>query len=189
MRSFPNGNRGYLWANGRVVFENGAVLSVIDGLGYPDQGAGSNDQGLCMFCEGDDCGSVICHNDQFRGVSHGYVDAQAGAHFRYVNPDYFRLVPWVGEGLRPVGYGYDSIEANVTAAQLTNGTNDAALDDAAARARRRERIKAVDAQGIIATPGNSFINELVVEASRLSIGADGSRVVIHYDPAPRVELR
>ncbi len=37
---FPNGNEGYMWANGRVRFENNAILSVIDGLGYPDQAAG-----------------------------------------------------------------------------------------------------------------------------------------------------
>ena len=30
--------------------------------------------------------------------------------FRYVNPDYFRLVPWQSDGLKPVGYGYDSVE-------------------------------------------------------------------------------
>ena len=29
-----------MWANGRVIYENGAILSVTDGLGYPDDGAG-----------------------------------------------------------------------------------------------------------------------------------------------------
>ena len=48
--------------------------------------------------------------------SYGYVDNAAGAAFRYINPDYFRLVPWQGDGLKPVGYGYDSIEANVQSA-------------------------------------------------------------------------
>ena len=66
-----------------------------------------------MFCEGDDCGAIIRHDDQFRGVSHGYVDQPSGAAFRYVSPDYFRLVPWQGDGLKPVGYGYDSVEAIV----------------------------------------------------------------------------
>ncbi|MBT7065086.1 MAG: Gfo/Idh/MocA family oxidoreductase, partial [Verrucomicrobia bacterium] len=47
--TFPNGNEGYMWANGRVTYENGAVLSVIDGLGYPDEGAGSNEQCLTMY--------------------------------------------------------------------------------------------------------------------------------------------
>ena len=49
---FPNGNEGFLWANGRVKYENGGILSVIDGLGYPDDGAGSNEQCLSMFFEG-----------------------------------------------------------------------------------------------------------------------------------------
>ena len=49
---FPNGNEGYLWANGRVRYENGALLSVTDGLGYPDDAAGSNDQGLLMYLRG-----------------------------------------------------------------------------------------------------------------------------------------
>ena len=71
---FPNGNVGYLWSAGQVVWENGAILSVVNGLGYPDEGAGTNDQGLCMFCEGSDVGAIIRHDDQFRGVSHGYVD-------------------------------------------------------------------------------------------------------------------
>ena len=49
---FPNGNEGYLWSNGRVRYENGALLSVTDGLGYPDDAAGSNDQGLLDVLRG-----------------------------------------------------------------------------------------------------------------------------------------
>ena len=156
-REFPNGNRGYLWANGRVVFENGAILSIINGLGYPDRGAGTNDQGLCLFCEGTDCGAVICHDDQFRGVCHGYVDDRVGAHFRYVNPDFFRLVPWLGEGLRPVGYGYDSIDAHVRSVEQINAET-GGLDEVMARPQRCARIQAIEDQGILATPGNSFVN-------------------------------
>src|SRR5271157_966006 len=40
---FPNGNEGYLWSNARVVYENGAILAVSNGLGYPNAAAGSND--------------------------------------------------------------------------------------------------------------------------------------------------
>ena len=87
---FPNGNLGYMWAAGRVVWENGAVLSVTDGLGYPDKGAGMNDQCLVMYCEGDDCGGVLKHDDQYRGVRHGYIDEASGANFRFVSP---RLLP------------------------------------------------------------------------------------------------
>lgn len=176
---FPNGNEGYMWSSGRVVFENGAILNVVNGLGYPDKGAGTNDQGITMFCEGDDCGAIIKHNDQFRGVSHGYVDKKAGANFRYVNPDYMRLVSWEGDGLKPVGYGYDSIEANVTAAI---GINDKTKDmsDNDARTCRQKMIEKIDAKGIIATPANSNINELVMEACRASITNNGTRVAIEY---------
>jgi D-galacturonate reductase len=176
---FPNGNRGYLWSAGQVVWENGAVLSVIDGLGYPDEGPGTNDQGLCMFCEGDDCGTMIRHDDQFRGVSHGYVDRRSGAAFRYVSPDYFRLVPWQGEGLKPIGYGYDSIEAIVQGAIDVNAAGPA-LD------RRQALLKEIDRQGLLATPANSSINELVIEAARLSIRQSGRHVAIGYEPTPGV---
>ena len=176
---FPNGNVGYLWSAGQVIWENGAILSVTNGLGYPDEGAGTNDQGLCMFCEGPDCGAIIRHDDQFRGVSHGYIDRKSGAMVRFVSPDYFRLVPWEGEGLRPVGYGFDSVEALVRAAQAVNA---AAAGHASedALARRREALAEIDRRGILATPANSSINELVAESARLSIANGGQHVKIHF---------
>ena len=116
---FPNGNEGFLWSAGRVRWENGALLSVSNGLGYPDLAAGSNDQGMVLYCEGEGGSGMIRHDDHDRGVSHSYLDGigPGGSHFNYVSPDFFRLVPWEGEGLRPVGYGYDSIEALVNAVQ------------------------------------------------------------------------
>jgi predicted dehydrogenase len=176
---FPNGNLGYLWSIGQVVWENGAVLSLLNGLGYPDEGAGSNDQGLCMFCDGDNCGGLIRHDDQFRGVSHGYVDRQSGAVFRYVSPDYFRLVPWEGDGLQPVGYGYDSIAANVQAALRVNAAGRGQAD-AEALKDRQQVLEEIDNRGILATPANSYINELVTEAARLSITQNGCQVAIDY---------
>jgi len=178
---FPNGNVGYLWSTGQVVWENGALLNVLNGLGYPDEGAGTNDQGLCMFCDGPNCGGMIRHDDQFRGVSHGYVDRKSGAIFRYVSPDYFRLVPWQGEGLKPVGYGYDSIEALVEAALAVNAAADLPA--------RRAVLRTIDGRGILATPANSAINELVVEAARRSIQEDGRRVRIEYGSPPRIVPR
>ncbi len=180
--TFPNGKVGYMWSAGRVVWENGALLSVTDGLGYPDEGAGTNDQCLVMYCEGDDCGAIIKHNDQFRGVSHGYVDHDSGAAFRYVSPDYFRLVPWEGDGLKPVGYGYESIEANVLAAMRVN----AATHDISAR---RKVLAEIDDRGLLATPANSSINELVTEAARLSITQNGLPAVIDYTGTPTVRMR
>jgi len=186
--TFPNGNVGYMWAQGQIVWESGALLTVTDGLGYPDEAAGTNDQGLVMYCEGNDCGAIIKHDDQYRGVRHGYVDRQAGAAFRFVSPDYFRLVPWAGEGLKPVGYGFESIEALVQAARQVNTAAKGLTGDAAMAARRRV-IEQINDQGLLATPANSWINELVTEAARLSITKDGQPVTIDYEPAPVVRLR
>lgn len=184
---FPNGNRAWMWTSGQVVWENGGVLSVLNGLGYPDQGAGSNDQGMSLFCEGGGKGAIIKHDDQFRGVQHCYVDDAGGAHFRFVNPDYFRLVPWEGPGLRPVGYGYDSVEAAVrTVLRLREA---GPFGDAAALRRRQEMLADIDARGMLATPANSFINELVTEAARLSLAHGGRPADIVWDGEPSVRLR
>jgi D-galacturonate reductase len=186
--TFPNGKLGYMWAQGQVVWGNGALLSVTDGLGYPDEGAGCNDQGLVMYCEGQDCASLIKHDDQFRGVSHCYTDHQAGAAFRFVSPDYFRLVPWDGPGLRPVGYGFESIQALIRAAQEVIAAGRGLQGEQALDARQCV-LKQINDRGIIATPGNSWINELVTEAARLSIVREGHPVKIEYEPTPCVRLR
>jgi D-galacturonate reductase len=187
---FPNGNEGFLWSLGRVRWENGALLSVANGLGYPDLAAGSNDQGMLLYCEGEGGTGMIRHDDQDRGVDYAYLEGigPGGSHFNYVSPDYMRLVPWQGEGLRPVGYGYDSIEAIVEAARGVEAAG-AGLPDDQALAARRAAARAVDEAGIIATPSNSDVNELVVEAARMSILADGRPAAISHGPVPRVELR
>jgi D-galacturonate reductase len=187
--TFPNGKRGYMWANGRVRFENGAVLSVTDGLGYPDEGAGSNEQCLEMFCEGEGKSGLIKHNDQFRGVTHSYLEARGpgGTAFNFVNPDFYRLVPWHGEGYMPVGYGYDSVAAILGTIQRIE-TEAAGLPEGEALRRRQQLIREADEQGLIATPANSSINELVVEAARQSILADGKAVKILYGEHPHVQM-
>ena len=186
---FPNGNAGYLWANGRVVYENGAILSVTDGLGYPDEGAGSNEQCLMMFCEGPGKTGLIAHDDQFRGVEHSYLKGigSSGSVFKYVSPDFFRLVPWEGPGYKPIGYGYDSVEAILGTAHRIE-TEVADLPAADSLARRQAIIREVDARAIVATPANSNTNELVTEAARLSILNDGHMVNIVYGDVPHVEL-
>ncbi len=185
---FPNGNLGYLWSAGQVVWENGAILSVTNGLGYPDEAAGTNDQGLCMFCEGADCGAYLHHDDQYRGCSYGYTDRKAGAAFRYVSPDYFRLVPWEGDGLKPVGYGYDSVEALLQAAIRVNTTAEG-LSGEEALQQRRQVLAEIDCRAILATPANSAINELVTEAARLSIAQAGRHVRIDCQHTPAVRPR
>lgn len=187
---FPNGNEGYMWAIGKVRFENNALLSVTNGLGYPDQGAGSNEQNLQMFFEGPGKTGMLKHDDQFRGVEHSYLEGIgcAGSHFNYVSPDFYKVVPWEGDGYKPIGYGYDSVAASITMAQQIESEIEGIPEDKALL-KRRELIKKVDKKGIIATPANSYINELVVEAARLSILNDAKIVDIIYGENPHVKLR
>ena len=184
---FPNGNVGYLWSHARVRFENGAWLSVINGLGYPDDGSGSNDQGMVLYCEGAGKTGMIRHDDQFRGVTHCYVEGigPGGTHHNFVNPDYFRYVPWEGPGLQPIGYGYDSVAGHLHAIQRVEAVA-AGLSGTAALAARQAALQEIDEQGLLATASNSAINDLVVEAARLSIARGGSSVRIRYEPAPGV---
>jgi predicted dehydrogenase len=187
---FPNGNEGFMWANGRVRYENGAILSVIDGLGYPDAAAGSNDQCLVMYCEGKGKTGLIEHDDQDRGVKHTYLEGIgcAGSMYNYVSPDFYRLVPWEGKGFKPIGYGYDSVAASIERMHKIE-TETVGLEASESLKMRQTLIKETDERGIIATPANSFINELVVEAARLSIMNDGEWAKITYGKNPTVKLR
>jgi predicted dehydrogenase len=186
---FPNGNEAYMWANGRVRFENGALLSVTDGLGYPDDGAGSNEQGLSMFFEGNDKGAIFKHNDQFRGVEYSFIKGRGPANklFHYVNPDFFQLIFWEGEGSKPIGYGPDSVMTNIKYMSQLEARADQDPDNAhSVRLKARE---AANRKGLMATPENSYINELVHEAARLSILNQGDMVLISYEPEPGVRLK
>jgi predicted dehydrogenase len=187
--TFPNGNQGFLWSHARVTWENGALLSVVNGLGYPDAAAGSNDQGMVLYCEGHDQTGLIFHDDHHRGVAYSYLQniAPEGSKYNYVSPDFYRLVPWEGPGYKPIGYGYESV-AGITQAAHRLETAVAGLQPAAALAKRREMIRELDAQGLIATPANSYINELVVEAARASILRDAAPVRIVYDDPPHIEI-
>ena len=176
-REFPNGNTAYMWANARVVYENGGVLSVNAGLGYPDDAPGGNDQGIVLYFEGDGRTGMLRHDDHFRGVSHSYQNGVGlgGTHFNYVNPDFFRYVPWEGEGYKPVGYGADSVSANLKAIHdLETSTADLSEDERPAA--RRAFLKRVDDTGLIATPANSSSNEALMEAARESILNGGATV-------------
>ncbi len=186
---FPNGKEGYMWANGRVRFENGAILSVTAGLGYPDDGAGSNEQGLCMFFEGDNKGAVLKHNDQFRGVEYGFVKGRGPQNklFHYINPDFFQLVPWEGQGYKPIGYGPDSVMTHIRTLCRMEGRVEQNPHNA--HSIRLEAKSRADRKGLIATPENSYINELVHEAARLSILNEGDITLIEYGPKPGVRLK
>jgi predicted dehydrogenase len=156
---YPNGREGYLWTDGRVLWENGAFLSVLNGLGYPDAGPGGNSQGITLFCLGEKDGTFLRHSDQYRGVVHSYTCAgpdPGDTIYAEPNPDYFRLVDQGEGGLTPCGYGHRSVEAIIEAiadVERKGGDNLAA---------RQQAIKQIDQAGIIATPANSGYNELVV---------------------------
>ena len=182
--AYPNGKEGYLWTDARVIWDNGAALSVANSLGYPDSAAGGNSQGMTMWCQGAKDAALIFHSDQYRGVKHGYTSAGSDPGdtvYAEPNPDYFRLLDQGGGELVPAGYGHRSVEFIVGACKKVAA--------AGALAERQELIRRYDEEGILATPSNSSYNELVVEAGRKSILAGGREVVIDYGPKAGVRFR
>jgi predicted dehydrogenase len=182
---YPNGNEGYLWTGGRVLWENGAFLSVLNGMGYPDAAPGGNTQGMTLFCDGPEDGCMIRHSDQYRGVVHSYTEAggdPGDTVYAEPNPDYFRLLDLGQGGLTPSGYGHRSVEWVIEAIRKVEAE---AGNDLAAR---QERLKDLDEAGIVATPANSSYNELVIEAGRLSLAHDGRTAEIVYGDKPHVKL-
>ncbi|MCK4624920.1 MAG: Gfo/Idh/MocA family oxidoreductase [Phycisphaerae bacterium] len=173
---YPNGREGYLWTDGRIIWENGASLSVVDAIGYPNAAPGGNAQGLTMWCQGDNDATLLLHRDQYRGVKHSYNSAGSDPGdtiYAEPSPDYFKLLDLGGGGLTPVGYAQRSAEYIIRA-----GCEARAIDDLA---QRQKLIKQFDKEGIMATPANSSYNELVVEAGRKSILSGGREVLIDYD--------
>ncbi len=179
---YPNGNEGFLYTDGRVIWENGAILNVQNSLSFPDDAAGGNNQGMMLMFRGEDMGTLVSHEDQYRGVKHSYLSKGSDPGdtiFSEPNPDYFRMVPAGGGGLKPVGYGYRSIEALVEAVlRIENDTGALAGNEAIEASRRI--LKSYDEEGLLATPANSAYNELVMEAGRKSILSGGREVVINY---------
>jgi len=183
--TYPNGNKGYLWTDGRVLWENGASLSVVDAMGYPNAAPGGNNQGLRMFNKGDTDACLLMHDDQYRGLKYSLnskgTDPGDDKFYHEPSPDYFKMVYRGGKGLEPVGYGYRSIEAILRAAARVEAAGDLAA--------RQTEIRAIDGEGVIATPANSSYNELVIEAGRMSITNGGRPVVIEYGERPHVHFR
>jgi predicted dehydrogenase len=185
--SFPNGNIGYLYTDARVIWENGAVLNVQNGIAYPNQAAGGNDQGMRLYTKNDETGigGFIDHVDNDRGASYCALEAGGDpgdtAH-HLVNPDYFQMIERSdGPGLRPVGYGYRAVEQLVATANRV-------ADAGGGLADRQDLLLEIDEAGWHATPANSFYNELVVEAGRKSILNGGRRVDIDYGNPPAISF-
>jgi predicted dehydrogenase len=178
---FPNGNRGYLWTDARVIWNNGACLNVQNALGFPDSAPGGNAQGMVLYCQdqASGVGGLLSHADQLRGVRYAYLEpdgAPGATAYAEPNPDYFQYVDLGGRGLTPVGYGLRSVEYIVERCieVEAEGLNLAA---------RQRRLREIDDAGLMATPRNSNYNEQVIEAGRESI-LNGGRLV---EIAPRLE--
>lgn len=181
---YPNGNEGYLWTDARVIWENGACLNVQNTLSFPDEGPGTNTQGLTMYFAGKDNGAWLRHDDQYRGIQYVYTrrpDAPGATTYAEPSADYFQYIDLGGGGLTPVGYGYRSIDYIVRAAMRVAA--------AGSLAGRQKLLAQFDEEAVMATPANSRYNELVIEAGRLSILNGGREAVIHYGDKPGVELR
>jgi D-galacturonate reductase len=173
---YPNGNEGLLWADGRVIWNNGACLNVQNTLSFPDDGPGTNTQHLTMYCSTGDKGAMLRHSDQYRGLEYCYVDkpdSPGATVYAEPSPDYFQYVDIGGPGLKPVGYGYRSIEFIISACVRVQVAGELAA--------RQAVLKQLDTDGVLATPANSRYNELVMEAGRLSILNGAREAVIDYD--------
>jgi len=80
--SYPNGNKGYLWTNARVIWENGASLAVLNGMGYPNVGPGGNTQGIWLFTQGEpDDDSQYQYNQNSGAVLQEPVCYRSPVHF------------------------------------------------------------------------------------------------------------
>ncbi len=171
---FPNGKEGFLWADARVIWNNGACLNVQNGLSFPDAAPGTNTQGMMLYCSGKDAGALIEHHDQFRGMKYSYVKQPAGdgaTIYAEPSPDYFQYLDMGGPGLVPVGYGYRSIEYILSACMRVEA-------ETGGLTARQKLLREYDTQGIMATPANSSYNEQVIEAARESILNGGREVRI-----------
>jgi D-galacturonate reductase len=170
---YPNGNEGFLWCDARVLWNNGACLNVQNTLSFPDDGPGTNTQGLTMYCAGNGRGALLKHSDQYRGLEYSYIEKPQGEGatvYAEPSPDYFQYVNVGGQGLVPVGYGYRSIDHIVRACIRVADSADPQV-----------ALQQLDDEGVIATPANSRYNELVMEAGRLSILNGAREAVIDYE--------
>jgi len=189
--AYPNGNKGYLWTDARITWENGGILNVTDVMGYPDQGPGGNFQGIRLYCAGKERSGMLVHNDQYRGLEYCYVEkgsAETDKYYHEPSPDYMKYVHLGGEGLTPVGYGYRSIAFIVDNILKAMAASEG-VDEKAGLAARQKLIQQFDKDGVMATPKNSAYNELVMEAGRLSILNNGREVEITYGAKPGVDFR
>ncbi len=170
--TLPNGTEGYLWTDGRVIWENNACLNVQNSLSFPDASPGPNTQGMTLYCTGRGRGALIEHSDQYRGIAYTYgerLDGPGGTEHAEPSPDYFLYQDQGGTGLVPTGYGVRSVRRIVEEA-LRVERESSSLED------RQRQLHALDEQGLVATAANSRFNVGVCEAARESILNNGRLV-------------
>ena len=170
--TLPNGMQGYLWTDARVIWENGACLSVQNSLSFPDGAPGPNTQGMTLYCTGTGRGAMIDHSDQYRGISYSFGARAPGpgaTQYAEPSPDYFQYQDLGGPGLVPTGYGVRSVQRIVSEALRLEHESSSLAD-------RQQILDGIDAQGMLATAANSRFNVAVCEAARESI-LDGGRLV------------
>jgi len=139
---------------------------------------------MMLFFEGSNDGGFLFHHDQYRGVKHSLIqkgENPGDTFYMETSPDYFQLLEYEGEGLEPVGYGYRSVRKLIEAA--------ISIASATGAKQKTKQIKKIDATGIVATPANSYYNELVMEAGRMSITNDGKPVAISYKDTPSISFK
>jgi len=179
---YPNGNEGYLYTDARVIWENGACLNVQNSLSFPDAAPGTNTQGITMYFagagpDGAPRGGWLEHSDQYRGLKYSYIQepsSPGATMFTEPSTDYFQYVDLGGPGLEVVGYGFRSVEFII---------RNILQVEAAPEGDRPRLLRELDEAGVMATPANSYYNELVVEAGRQSILSGGREVAIQQ-PSP-----
>ncbi|MCY4189178.1 MAG: Gfo/Idh/MocA family oxidoreductase [Bryobacterales bacterium] len=168
----PNGNRGYLWTDARVLWDNGACLNVQNSLSFPDAAPGPNTQGMTLYCTGGGRGALLEHSDQYRGIAYTFGEPggeAGGTQHVEPSPDYFLYQSLGGPGLVPTGYGVRSVRHIVEEAlriEREGGSAD----------QCRDIIARIESEAILATPSNSRYNEALCEAARASIMDDGRLV-------------
>lgn len=168
----PNGNEGYLWTDARVLWENGACLSVQNSLSFPDAAPGPNTQGMTLYCSGGGRGAMIDHSDQYRGIAYSFAEPGSGpgrTQYSEPSPDYFLYQDQGGPGLVPTGYGVRSVRRIVEEAIRIER-------QASSLEQRRQIVAGIERGGLLATPANSRYNEAVCEAARKSIRNGGELV-------------
>ena len=184
---FPNGKIGYLWSAGQVVWENGAILSVVNGLGYPDEGAGTQRPGPVHVLRR---GRQGRHHPPRRPVPRRQPRLHRPALRGRLPLRQPRLFParavggrgteagrlWLRfhRGARAGGPPRQRAGSGLPIEPSPSGSRHSRRSTAAASWPRRP---------------TASINELVIEAARLSISQGGRQVTIEYQPAPAAPLR